>query len=387
MADRSVAEEDSGSAGLVELQTFTFGSAEEPFVLDNGQTLRSVTTAYEVYGALNAARDNVILVEHGLTGSSHAAGRYSWENRRAGYWDGLIGPGRVLDTTQYCVVAPNALGGCRGSTGPASLDPATGKPYGLTFPIITIRDMVRVQKRLIDHLGIGSLRLVVGGSMGGMQALEWAVTYPELVRAICPIASSDRTSAQAIAFNECMRRAIILDPHWRKGEYYDGPFPADGLALARMIGTITYLSNPIMEEMFGRKPSTEETSLEHNLHARFDVERYLHSEGEKLVKRFDPNSYLYITRAIDLHDISRGIGTLTEAYRRIRAAVLLIGIRSDILFYPGDIQRMNEGLRSAGVRSSYWEIDSEYGHDAFLVEQEKLAPAIAELLATRLETA
>lgn len=371
-----------GADGLVEIQYFTFGSAEDPFVLENRQTLPSVTTAYEVYGRLNAECDNVILVEHGLTGSSHAAGRYSWENRRAGYWDALIGPGRVFDTDRYCVIAPNALAGCRGTTGPASINPATGSPYGLSFPIVTVRDMVRVQKRLIDHLGVRRLHLVVGGSMGGMQAFEWAVTCPERVRAICPIASCSRTGAQSIAFNECMRRAIMLDPQWRKGEYYGGALPTDGLALARMIGTITYLSDPIMEQMFGRKPGEEETALEHSMHARFDVERYLHEEGEKLVKRFDPNSYLYVTRAIDLHDISRGYGSLDDAYRRIQARVLLIGIRSDILFDPRQIRLMNEHLVRAGVRSEYWEIDSDYGHDAFLVEQEKMAKPIRGLLAT-----
>ena len=380
-------DEDAGLDGLVEVRYFTFGSVEEPFVLDNRQLLLSVTTAYEVYGSLNAERDNVILVEHGLTGSSHAAGRYSWENSRAGYWDALIGPGRVFDTEKYCVVAPNALAGCRGATGPASNDPLTGKPYGLTFPIVTIRDMVRVQKRLIDHLGIRRLHLVVGGSMGGMQAFEWAVTYPEMVRAICPIASCSRTGAQSIAFNECMRRAIMLDPHWRKGEYYGSTMPAAGLALARMIGTITYLSDPIMEQMFGRKPGDQETSLEHSLHARFDVERYLHEEGEKLVKRFDPNSYLYVTRAIDLHDISRGYGSLDEAYRRIQAHVLLIGIRSDNLFDPKQIRQMDEHLRRAGVRSAYWEIDSDYGHDAFLVEQEKMSAPLQSLLTTLQGTA
>ncbi len=375
-------DEDIGAAGLVEVQTYTFASALDPFVFENGQKLSSVTTAYEVYGKLNAARDNVILVEHGLTGSSHAAGRYSWENRRAGYWDRLIGPGRLFDTERYCVLAPNALGGCRGSTGPASGDPLTGQPFGMTFPLVTVRDMVRAQKRLIDHLGIQRIHLVVGGSMGGMQAFEWAVTYPDIVRAIAPIASSARTTAQAIAFNECMRRAIMLDPNWRRGEYYDGQPPVNGLALARMIGTITYLSDHVMEEMFGRKPDAEANALEHSLNMRFDVERYLHDEGEKLVKRFDANSYLYVSRAIDLHDISRGYRSLEDAYGRISARVLLIGIQSDILFYPTRVRRLNEHLQRAGVRSVYAEIESEYGHDAFLVEQEKLVPPLESFLAT-----
>ncbi len=381
MAEAMLSSSLEGSVGVVEKRYFTFGSRGEPFVLDNRQTLPEVTTCYEMYGELNDAADNVVLIEHGLTGSSHAAGRYSSDSPYAGYWEPLIGPGKVFDTERYCVIAPNALGGCRGSTGPSSDDPRTGKPYSLTFPIVTVRDMVRVQRQLLDHLGVTRIRLVTGGSMGGMQALEWAVTYPEMVDAICPIASVARTGAQAIAFNECMRRAIMLDPRWHRGEYYDSEPPDAGLALARMIGTITYLSDPIMEEMFGRKPALQETPLERELHARFDVERYLHEEGDKLVRRFDANSYLYVTRAIDLHDIARGYASLAAAYRRIKARVLLIGIRGDILFYPQTIQRLNANLCAAGVDSNYWEIDSGYGHDAFLVEQEKMIPALAEFLA------
>jgi homoserine O-acetyltransferase len=372
--------DDPRSVGLVKRQFFTFGSREDPFVLDNRQVLNEVTTCYEVYGELSAAGDNVILIEHGLTGSSHAAGRYRRESRTVGYWDPLIGPGKALDTNRFCVIAPNALGGCRGTTGPASLDPDTNRPYGLTFPVITVRDMVRVQKRLMDHLGVTRIQLVIGGSMGGMQALEWAVTYPEMVAAICPVASCARASAQLIAFDECMRRAIMLDPHWNRGEYYGLESPGRGLALARMIGTITYLSNPIMERMFGRKPAMLETPWEHDLHARFDVERYLHEEGEKLVDRFDANSYLYVTRAIDLHDISRGFGSLDEAYGRIRARSLLIGIRGDILFYPHEVRAMHESLRRLDKRSTYWEMDSDYGHDAFLVEQEKMIAPLVSFL-------
>ncbi|MCC6729616.1 MAG: homoserine O-acetyltransferase [Chthonomonadales bacterium] len=373
--------DDGQSVGLVEKRLFTFGSAEDPFVLENRQALPGFTTAYEVYGELNATADNAILVEHGLTGSSHAAGRYKPDSPYAGYWEMLIGPGKVLDTTRYCVIAPNALGGCRGTTGPSSIDPRTGKPYGLTFPILTIRDMVRAQKPLLDHLGVRRLRMVLGGSMGGMQALEWAITYPEIVDSICPIASSPRTSAQAIAFNECMRRAIMLDPAWNRGAYYEGSPPNGGLALARMIGTITYLSDPIMQGRFGRMPAELESPREHDLHVRFDVERYLHEEGRLLVRRFDANSYLYVTRAIDLHDISRGFGSLEEAYRRIRAKVILIGIRSDILFYPEHIRAMHAQLSALGVDSTYWEMDSDYGHDAFLVEQAKMVEPLRGFLA------
>lgn len=383
MAESMPARDDDKSVGLVERQFFAFGSEADPFVLDNRQTLPEVITCYEQYGTLNPAADNVILVLHGLTGSSHAAGRYQSDNRAAGYWDTLIGPGKVFDTEHYCVIAPNALGGCRGSTGPASLDPRAGREYGLRFPIITVRDMVRVQHRLMAHLGVRRIHLAVGGSMGGMQALEWAVTYPEMVTAVCPIASSARNSAQAIAFNECMRRAIMLDPNWKKGEYYGGPPPADGLALARMIGTITYLSDSVMQQKFGRKPEDEMTALEHDLTARFDVERYLHDEGERLVRRFDANSYLYVTRAIDLHDLSRGYESLEAAYRRIRAKLLFISIRSDILFYPHHIRQMHTDLLRLGKDSTHWEMDSEYGHDAFLVEQEKMIPPLQSFL-TRL---
>jgi homoserine O-acetyltransferase len=378
MTETNEYEPESGSVGLVERRYITFGSPEDPFILENWQTLPEVVTCYEMYGELSPQADNVILITHGLTGSSHAAGRYQPDSKYAGYWDALIGPGKVFDTSKYCVIAPNALGGCRGTTGPASENPLTGQPYGLSFPIITVRDMVRAQKRFLEELGINRLKMVAGGSMGGMQALEWGVTYPDLVDAICCVATSARTSAQCIAFDECMRRAIMLDPAWNKGEYYDGPPPAGGLALARMIGTITYLSDPIMQQMFGRKPAMQENALEHELHARFDVERYLHEEGDKLVRRFDANSYLYVTRAIDLHDISRGYGSVEIAYRRIKAKIQLIGIRSDILFYPQHIRKMNEELREIGAHSDYWEMDSDYGHDAFLVEQEKM---ISPLLA------
>jgi homoserine O-acetyltransferase len=373
-------EAGEGDFGLTEFRYHTFASPDSPFVLENRQSLSQVTTCYEMYGQLNATGDNVILITHGLTGSSHAAGFTRPDSTRGGYWESLIGPGKVWDTDHWCVIAPNALGGCRGTTGPASLNPATGQPYALSFPIVTIRDMVRVQKHLLDSLGVKRIALVVGGSMGGMQALEWAVTYPEFVEAICPIASTTRTSAQTIAFNECMRRAILLDPEWNKGEYYGGDSPSRGLALARMIGTITYLSDHVMQQMFGRKPEMEESALEHDLHARFDVERYLHEEGEKLVRRFDANSYLYVSRAIDLHDISRGYGSMGEALQRIRAKTLLIGIRSDILFLPQHIRTLNARLISLGLDSTYWEMDSDYGHDAFLVEQTKMKPTLREFM-------
>lgn len=383
--DKLAAHPDDGecSVGLVEKKFYTFGSETDPFVLENKQSLSHVEVAYETYGTLNDARDNVILVTHGITGSSHAAGKYAWTNRTIGFWDGLIGPGKVFDTERFFVVCMNSLGGCRGSTGPASLDPKTGKPYGLKFPIVTVRDMVRVQERVLrDVWGVTHLALVAGGSMGGMQALEWAVLYPDRVRALVPIATAGRVNARAIAFNEIARRAILLDPHFQKGNYYDTPDggPTQGLALARMVGTVTYLTDSIMEELFGRKPASQETALEHDLHARFDVERYLHDEGAALVKRFDANSYLYMTKAVDLHDISRGFPNMASAASRITAKTLLISISSDDLFPPRQMEEVCDLLQAAGRDVKYFCMESAYGHDAFLVEYRKMLPALREFV-------
>ena len=371
---------EANSIGIVERLYYTFGTLEQPLRLENKQTLPEVVVCYEQYGELNAARDNAILVTHGLTGSSHAAGRYAADSRFGGYWDALIGPGKLFDTDKYCLIAPNVLGGCRGSTGPASLDPRTGRPYGLKFPIVTIRDMVRVQKRLLEHLGIAKLRLVIGGSMGGMQALEWAVSYPDFMDSVCAIAASPRNSAQAIAFNECMRRAITLDPNFQKGEYYESDPPNNGLSLARMIGMITYLSDSILQETFGRKPAMEATSIERDLHARFDVERFLHEEGDKLTRRFDANSYLYLTRAIDLHDICRGCDFMDAALSKIHAKMLLIGISSDILYPPEQLRGLDAQLKRQNIDSTFWRLESNYGHDAFLVEQEKMIPVLRRFM-------
>ena len=369
MAESVAAPDDAhASAGeFVQKQTFAFGTPESPFILENRQALACVDVAYEAYGTLSAARDNVVLVLHGITGSSHAAGKYAPQNRSVGYWDGLIGPGKVFDTEKYFVVAPNSLGGCRGSTGPSSIDPETGKPFGLSFPIVTVRDMVRAQERFLrECFGIERLKVVTGGSMGGMQALEWAVMFPDRVDACLPIATCARTGSRAIAFNECARRAILLDPNFHRGEYYDLPperRPNAGLALARMIGTITYLSDEIMQELFGRK-RTESTSLSHELHSRFDVERYLHDEGEKLVKRFDANSYLYMSRALD----------------RIQARLLLIGVSSDDLFPLRQTDEIFAILTARGRNVERFVVESPYGHDAFLVEVAQMRPVIRTFL-------
>ena len=371
------------SVGLVEKKIYSFGSEEQPHILENRQWLSHIEVAYETYGTLSADKDNVVLVTHGITGSSHAAGKYAWTNRTLGFWDGLIGPGKIFDTDKYFVVCMNSLGGCRGTTGPASVNPATGKPYGLSFPIVTIRDMVRVQERVLRELwGVTHLAVVAGGSMGGMQALEWAVLYPDRVRAVIPIATTGRVNARAIAFNEISRRAILLDPKFRKGDYYDTEdgCPAQGLALARMVGTVTYLTDGIMEEMFGRKPAAQESALERDLHARFDVERYLHDEGAALVKRFDANCYLYMTKAVDLHDISRGFPSMEDAIERIQAQTLLIGISSDDLFPQRQMEEMYDLLLTAGRSVRYHCVDSAYGHDAFLVEYRKMLPVLREFV-------
>lgn len=380
MTEEMPAVDPAGSVGIVERRYHTFGSRSAPFALDCGATLDEVTTCYEMYGELNRAGDNVILVQHGLTGSSHAAGRFRPDSPYAGYWDRIIGPGRALDTNRFCIIAPNALGGCRGSTGPASPDPRTGKPYGSKFPTITIRDMVRAQRPLLESLGVRRLRLVIGASMGGMQAYEWAVSYPEMVDAICPVGSSPRQSAQAIAFNHCMRRAIFADPEWRGGDYYPREGPRAGLAVARMIGHITYLSEGLLEEKFARRATHPLPAPEPADYARFTIEEYLDEEGRKLVHRFDANSYVCVSRAIDLHDVSRGRGTMDDAFRRIRARCLLIGIRTDFLFPPATVQATLAQLKQAGVSADYWEMDSEYGHDAFLEEQIKLEAPLRELL-------
>jgi homoserine O-acetyltransferase len=378
MAEEMPATNLDGSVGIVERQYHT---SRQPFVLENGATLPEITTCYEMYGSLNERGDNVILIQHGLTGSSHAAGRFQPDSKYAGYWDSLIGPGRAMDTDRYCVIAPNALGGCRGTTGPSSVDPRTGKPYGSRFPTITIRDMVRAQRPFLDALGVHRLRMVIGASMGGMQAIEWAVTYPEMVDGLCMVGSNARQTAQAIAFNHCMRRAILADPNWNGGDYYDGEPPKSGLAIARMIGHITYLCEERLEKQFDLRSLNPWPGDERSDYVRFEIEEYLDEEGRKLVHRFDANTYVCVSRAIDLHDVSRGRGSMEAALASIRARCLLIGIRTDFLFPPEGVRRLAGEMADAGVQTEYWEMDTRLGHDAFLEEQEKLAEPISRFLA------
>lgn len=335
----------------------------DSLTLDSGETLAPVTVAYESYGELNAERSNAVLLTHAFSGDAHAAG-VSDIDGKVGWWDPMVGPGKAFDTDKYFVFCTNVLGGCAGSTGPACTNPATGKPYGSAFPFVTVGDMVRLQKRLCDHLGIERLLAVAGGSMGGMQALQWAVAYPQACASIIPIASTQRHSAQQIAFNEVGRQAIVADPDFNGGDYYDGPGPARGLAVARMVGHITYMSDDSMREKFGRRRRASESGNE----SIFEVESYLRYRGGQFVSRFDANSYITITRAMDTFDLPeepRELGALLEP---CTARFLVLSFTSDWLYPSYQSQTIVRALRGRDKDVAYVELPSNYGHDAFLVE-------------------
>jgi homoserine O-acetyltransferase len=404
---------------VVETRYVTFGSAAEPLALERGGHLGPVTLAYETYGKLAPDGGNAILACHALSGDAHAAG---WSadldapsavdgmgadekgivpRGGLGWWDGMIGPGKAFDTSTYYVICSNVIGGCRGSTGPASIDPATGTPYGSRFPLVTVGDMVRAQRELLRHLGVERLLAVAGGSLGGNQALQWTVAYPELVRGCVAIATCASLSAQGIAWNEIGRQAIMGDPAWRGGDYYDGSQPEGGLAVARMIGHVTYLSEQSMEAKFGRQRRTEarETAtgrleLDHPPTAAFgderagpfEVESYLRHQGQRFVERFDANSYLAISRAIDEFDLAGafGEGSLARAFERAQASYLVLSFSSDWLYPPHESQRITQALRDAGREVTYRNLRSDYGHDAFLLEERRqtslIRPYLARLL-------
>ncbi len=334
--------------------------------LDCGETLAPVDVAYETWGTLNAARTNAILVLHAFSGDSTAAG-VSKETGKPGWWDNMIGPGKAFDTEKYFVICSNVLGGCRGTTGPGSINPGTGHPYAMSFPVITIGDMVRLQKMLVDHLGITRLLSVTGGSMGGMQALEWAVAYPDAVASAIPIATTARHSAQQIAFNEVGRQAIMADPDWAEGDYYASRPPARGLAVARMVGHITFMSDDSMREKFGRRlRGKQEYGFDFSID--FEVESYLRYRGAQFVDRFDANSYLYITKAMDYFDLTAGYGSLDAALARVRARFLVISFTSDWLYPSYQSLEVVNALRRHNGDVAYCELPSNYGHDAFLVD-------------------
>ena len=359
-------------------------AADRPFALDGATSLTNVSVAYETWGALDDSASNAILICHAWTGDSHAAGVNSKGHSGEGWWADAIGPGKAIDTNRWFVVCSNVLGGCQGTTGPSSPHPSDGKPYGSRFPVITIRDMVRLQARLADHLGVDVWHSVIGGSMGGMQVLEWGITYPNRVRSLVPIATCAQSTAQQIAWGAIGRRTILLDPRWRGGDYYDAPEgdgPAEGLAVARMIAQVTFRSDNVFTERFGRDLADGGTHRDgFDLWQRFEVERYLDHHGEKLIRRFDTNSYLIIGKAMDLHDVGRGRNGAVSAMARINVPVLSMGIWSDML-YPAYQQRhLRDLLVAAGTPCEYVEIDSPHGHDAFLLNLDQVAPPIEAFL-------
>ncbi len=364
-------------------QFFTFAT-DRRFALDGGTSLTDVVLAYETWGTLDDTASNAVLLCHAWTGDSHVSGPAGRGHPEPGWWEAMVGPGKPIDTDRWFVVCSNVLGGCQGSTGPASPHPADGQPYGSRFPVITIRDMVRAEARLADALGIERWHAVVGGSMGGMQVLEWAVTYPRRVRSIVPIATCMQATAQQIGWGAIGRRAITLDPRWRGGEYYDAPAgdgPDDGLAVARMVAQVTFRSDNVFTDRFGRelvdRPGQDSTF---GVWQQFEVERYLEYHGAKLGRRFDTNSYMVIGTAMDLHDVSRDRGSVAGAMARVQASSLTLGISSDLL-YPNYQQRqIDELLRSEGVDSTYVEVDSPHGHDAFLINLDQVGEPIAEFL-------
>lgn len=362
--------------GIVEPQSVVL--CPEGLSLDSGVTLGPVTVVYEAYGTLSPRKDNAILICHALSGGAHAAGFIAGQ-KKPGWWDIMIGPGKAFDTNKYYVICSNVLGSCYGTTGPASVNPKTGVPYGTHFPVVTMRDMVHVQRHLLDHLGVPSLLTVTGGSMGGMQALQWAVSYPERVRSVIALATTHRHSAQQIAFNEVARQAIMADPAWKQGDYYGTEGPRLGLAVARMVGHITYLSEVGMEHKFGRRLRNRET-YGYDFSLDFEVESYLRYQGRSFVERFDANSLLYLTKALDYFDLANGHGSLTEAFRGSSALFLLMAFSSDWLYPPHQLKEVAQAIRRGGSDATYCVINSDYGHDAFLLEHQAQDPLIRSFL-------
>ncbi len=364
-----------GSAGIVQRQYAHF---DVPLHLRSGKPLDSFTVAYETFGTLNADGTNAILICHALSGDSHVAGRYSDDpNETPGWWDEAVGPGKMFDTNRYFVICSNVLGGCQGSTGPSS--PALdGKPYALRFPVVTISDMVQAQQYLIERLGIHKLFSVVGGSMGGMQALQWAVDYPDQVGSVLFLASTPRSSPQSIALNETGRQAIYADPNWNQGDYYGGAVPAQGLAIARMIGHITYMSETSFERKFSR--TTHRGAVQYDFGIDFSVESYLRYQGEKFVKRFDANSYLYITKALDYFDISDGYESLEAALKKTQCKFLIVTFSSDWLYPPEQSWELVDTLERLGRSVKYQHVEAYLGHDSFLVEVELMTALIGGYL-------
>lgn len=370
----------SNSVGIVEQKTFVFAEAE-PFQLESGATLSPVTLAYETYGRLNEDRSNAILIVHALSGSAHAAGYHRADDPKPGWWDDCIGPGKAFDTDKFFVIGSNVIGSCYGSSSPASLNPETGRPYGLRFPVVTIGDMVQAQTRLIDHLGIEQLLCVAGGSMGGMQVLEWAAHYPQRVKAVMPIATTARHSPMLIALSEVGRQAIYADPAWNQGDYYEAEQKPDaGLAVARMVGHITYLSDESMQEKFGRRLSHQE-KYGYEFQTEFEVESYLKYNGHNFTRRFDANSYLYVTKAMDYFDLTAPTGSLAAAFvNSTDLKYLVISFTSDWLYPTYHSKELVKALHAVGADVTYLDIESSWGHDAFLLEVDTMTKLLGSFL-------
>ncbi len=370
----------TNTVGAVSTQYFTFAE-DEPFCLESGESLSPVTLAYETYGALNADRSNAILICHALSGSAHAAGFLDGDPTKLGWWEDCIGPGKAFDTDRFFVICSNVIGSCYGSTGPASIDPGTGKPYGLNFPVVTVGDMVRAQVKLIDHLGIDQLLCVAGGSMGGMQVLEWAARHPQRVRSAIPIATTAHHSPMLIAFSEVGRQAIYADPAWNHGAYYDQPQKPDaGLAVARMVGHITYLSEESMQVKFGRRLQGLE-KYGYEFDTEFEVESYLKYNGHKFTRRFDANSYLYVTKAMDYFDLAQPTGSLAAAFANsTHVKFLVISFTSDWLYPSYHSKQLVSALTAAGVDVTYLDVKSSWGHDAFLLEVDTMTNLLGSFL-------
>ena len=357
---------------IVETQFVQF----EKLVLENGEIIEPVTVAYETYGKLNNEKDNAILILHAFSGDSHAA-FYHENDRKPGWWDILIGDGKAFDTSKYFIVSSNVLGGCKGTTGPASINPKTGKLFGLDFPLITITDMVNLQKLLIEYLGVKELYCVAGGSMGGMQVLEWVKQFPEIVKRALPIATTMKHTPMQIAFNETGRQAIMADPNWNNGYYYEDDKPKKGLSVARMIGHITYMSDESMKSKFGRKFRDAEKSFK--FEQDFEVEGYLSYQGITFVERFDANSYLYISKAIDFYNLTDE-AQIKNIYNNIDTKFLLISFTSDWLYPPYQSEEIIQFLESKKIDVKYKKIDYPYGHDSFLIEIEEQTQIIKDFL-------
>jgi len=362
-------------------QYFTFADNDKGFQLDSGRSLASVTLAYETWGRLNANRSNAILVLHAFSGDSHVASHAPADDQDdgAGWWEAMVGPGKGVDTDKYFVICSNILGSCCGTTGPGSINPETGLPYGLDFPMVTIADIVRAQKVLIDHLGISQLYAVIGGSVGGMQVLQWCVSYPDMVRAAIPLATTMRHSALCIAFNEVARQAIMADPKWQQGQYAEDNPPELGLAVARMIGHITYLSDAAMHRKFGRKLQERE-GLSFRFESDFQVESYLKYQGTKFVRRFDANSLLYITKAADYFDLNQEEDAAINRLENVAIKFLVISFTSDWLYPTYQSKDLVQALKRNGCDVSFCEVQADCGHDAFLLPDQRLTSLISGFL-------